>query len=392
MESISTESLASPGVSEQISTRIAFFVAGFALAAWAPIIPFVKEAAKLSEGALGLLMLCLGTGSIIAMPLAGAAASHFGCRATILVAFFLVALALPVLAISTIVPVLAMALVVFGAGIGATDCVMNMQAVMIERASGKSMMSGFHGLFSVGGLVGAACVTFLLSAGLSPVLTTTGVVTTIVVLMSLAARGLLPYGSRAKGESTVFAIPRGMVLFLGTLCFIVFLAEGSILDWSAVFMAESRKMDPTRAGLGYVAFALTMTAGRLTGDAIVNRIGQTRILVFGAALAAVGLAIATFVPIWQAAIAGFALVGAGCSNIVPVLFTAAGRQKAMPEHLAVPAITTLGYAGVLAGPATIGFIAQTISLPAAFTVVATLLVGVAISGRFILTHRAMPEC
>jgi fucose permease len=150
---------------------------------------------------------------------------------------------------------------------------------MIERASGKSMMSGFHGLFSVGGLVGAACVTFLLSAGLSPVLTATGVVTTIVVLMSLAARGLLPYGSRAKGESTVFAIPRGMVLFLGTLCFIVFLAEGSILDWSAVFMAESRKMDPTRAGLGYVAFALTMTAGRLTGDAIVNRIGQTRILV-----------------------------------------------------------------------------------------------------------------
>ena len=109
---------------------------------------------------------------------------------------------------------------------------------------------------------------------------------------------------------------------------------------------------------GYAAFALTMTVGRLTGDAIVLRVGSTRVLVIGSLCAAAGLALAALVPAWAAGILGFALVGAGCSNIVPVLFTAVGRQKVMPEHVAVPAITTLGYAGILAGPAAIGFVAQ----------------------------------
>ena len=317
MEAFSTQRLTSPGVREQNATRIIFFITGFALAAWAPIVPFVKEAAKLSEGALGLLLLCLGAGSIIAMPLAGATASYFGCRATILTACGLIAIALPVLATSTIVPVLALALLVFGSGMGAADCVMNMQAVIVERTSGKPMMSGFHGLFSVGGLIGASCGTFSLSAGVSPALTATGVVVTIVLLMILAAGGLLSYGSRGKGESTVFAIPRGVVLLIGILCFIVFMAEGSILDWSAVFLAESRHMGRERAGLGYVAFALAMTLGRLTGDAIVNRIGRTRILVFGASFAALGLVLATVVPSWQAATAGFAIVGAGVFQYCP---------------------------------------------------------------------------
>jgi MFS family permease len=170
-------------------------------------------------------------------------------------------------------------------------------------------------------------------------------------------------------------------LFIGILCFVVFLTEAAVLDWSAVFLTSTRSVEPAYAGIAYAAFALTMTVGRLTGDAVVQRIGGGTVVVFGGLCAAAGLTLATLVPVWGAAILGFALVGAGCSNIVPVLYTAVGRQKAMPEHVAVPAITTLGYAGILAGPAMIGLIAHMTSLPIAFLGVAILLVLVAASGR-----------
>jgi MFS family permease len=174
-----------------------------------------------------------------------------------------------------------------------------------------------------------------------------------------------------------------VVLFIGILCFIVFLAEGAMLDWSAVFLTSVRGVDPSQAGLGYTAFATTMTIGRLMGDRIVQRLGNARIILFGGLLAGGGLALATLVPSWVAGIGGYALVGAGCSNIVPVLFTAVGRQKTMPEHVAVPAISTLGYAGILAGPAAIGFIAHATSLSLALLGLAGLLVAVALSGRFL---------
>ncbi|MCJ2073314.1 MFS transporter [Methylobacterium sp. J-030] len=168
---------------------------------------------------------------------------------------------------------------------------------------------------------------------------------------------------------------------LGLLCFVVFLTEGSALDWSAVFLIQQRGLDPAWAALGYAAFSVTMTAGRLAGDRIVARLGRRRVVILGGLLAAAGLALSVVMPAWAATLAGYALVGAGCANIVPILFTAAGRQTAMPAHAAVPAVTTLGYAGVLVGPALIGFVAHALGLPAAFLIVAALLLGVAAAGR-----------
>jgi MFS family permease len=156
-----------------------------------------------------------------------------------------------------------------------------------------------------------------------------------------------------------------------------------MLDWSAVFLSSMRDVDPSYAGLGYALFALTMTLGRFFGDAIVRRVGANRVIILGGLCAAAGLALATLVPAWEAALLGYALVGAGCSNIIPVLYSAVGRQKVMPENVAVPAITTLGYAGILAGPALIGFIAHASSLNLAFLIVAVLLLGVAMSGRIL---------
>ena len=370
-----------PGRLEQSSTRIAFFIAGFGLAAWAPLVPYAKARAGLDEATLGLLLLCLGAGSILAMPIAGLLATRFGCRKVTIGGTLLICLALPLLATASSIPLLIATLFIFGAGLGVVDSTVNLQAVIVERASGRNMMSGFHGLFSVGGIAGAAGVSALLALGLSPLWAIAVVIVLILGALAKAAPHLLPYGSESSGPA--FAIPHGVVLFIGALCFIVFLAEGAMLDWSAVFLTTEKSMGDAYAGLGYAAFALTMTAGRLFGDTVVKRLGPTRVIVMGGLFAALGMGLATLAPGWEVALLGYALVGVGCSNIVPVLYSAVGKQTVMPEHIAVPAITTLGYAGILAGPAAIGFIAHASSLSAAFLLITALLMAVAISGRIL---------
>ncbi|MEO8165924.1 MAG: MFS transporter, partial [Betaproteobacteria bacterium] len=250
-----------------------------------------------------------------------------------------------------------------------------------ERDSGRTMMSGFHGLFSLGGVAGAGGVSGLLTLGLSPWHATWIVVTVIALLLALSARCYLPYGGRSSGPA--FAIARGVVLFIGALCFILFLTEGAVLDWSAVFLTDVRGMSAAHAGLGYAAFAATMTVGRLTGDRIVVRFGSKAIVIGGSLIAAAGLALATLVPSWTVALMGYALVGIGCSNIVPVMFSLVGKQTEMPESIAVPAITTMGYAGILLGPAFIGYVAHASSLAIALLILAVMLVGVAASARLL---------
>lgn len=363
-----------------MATRAAFFVAGLGMAAWAPLVPYAKERAGIDKGMLGLLLLCLGAGSIAAMPLMGALAARMGCRVAIILTGVLICLTLPVLATASSFPVLAAALLVFGAGVGGMDVAMNIQAIIVEKASGRPMMSGFHGLFSFGGIVGAVAVVGLLGMGASPIAAVGMLLVAIVILLAMAYPHFLTYGS--KGDGPVFALPHGVVLFIGSLCFIVFMMEGAVLDWSAVFLSSVHGVDPSRAGIGYAAFALTMTVGRLTGDRIVKRLGGKRIIFLGGLCAAAGVGL-TLIPSVAAAILGYALIGAGCSNIVPVLFTSAGRQTVMPESAAVAAITTLGYSGILLGPAGIGFVAHVANLTVAFGLMAILLVAVAASARFL---------
>jgi predicted MFS family arabinose efflux permease len=366
---------------EQLSTRIVFFIAGFVMAAWAPLVPFAKARAAIDDGVLGLILLCLGVGSIVTMPLSGALAARFGCRLVIAASTVLLCLTLPLLATVATLPLLVAVVLVFGAGVGALDVAINIQAIIVERASGRPMMSGFHGQFSLGGIAGAAGVTALLGAGSSPPAATLCVSIATIALLAMAVLHLLPYGARREGPT--FAVPHGVVLFIGVLCFVAFLTEGAVLDWSAVFLTSARGMETSYAGVGYAAFALTMTIGRLTGDRIVQRFGGANVIVFGGLCAALGFTLAALAPFWQPALLGYALVGVGCSNVVPVLFTSVGRQTVMPEHVAVPAITTLGYAGILAGPAVIGFVAHAASLPTAFLMLAIALLGVAAGGRLL---------
>ncbi|WP_046861731.1 MFS transporter [Microvirga massiliensis] len=374
-----------PGVLQQIATRVAFFIAGFGTAAWAPLVPYAKNRAGLDDGLLGLLLLCLGTGSIVAMPIAGAIASGFGCRLVLIVASAIAYALLPVLATAASPLSLAVALLIFGAGIGTIDVAINIQAVLVEKASGRTMMSGFHGFFSVGGIAGAGGAAALLWFGASPLTVTLCVGFATLGLLLGFGRYLLPYGSQGD-VSPVFALPRGEVLLIGGLCFIVFLAEGAMLDWSAVFLTDARGADASLAGFGYAVFAVAMTLGRLNGDRIVQALGGRAILLFGGLCAAAGLFLAAAAPSLAAALIGFGMVGLGASNIVPVLYSAIGRQKGMPQDLAIAAITTIGYSGVLSGPAIIGMLAQFASLPFAFLCVAAMLLIVALCSRSVFAR------
>jgi MFS family permease len=372
------------GTPEIRATRLLFLIVGFGVAAWAPLVPLVKARASLDDGTLGLLLLCLGIGSLAAMPVAGALAGRFGSRPVLAAAVLVTGAALVVLSRAAGLPVLAVALTGLGIGLGLLDCLMNLQAVVVERRAERPLMSGFHGLYSLGCILGAAGFSALLSLGLTPAAASLAVVAAIAAAFRAALPGILPaWVSESHGPA--FARPRGPVLRIGLLCFVVFLTEGSALDWSGVFLIQERGLDPARAGLGYAAFSLTMTVGRLTGDALVRRTGRRRIVVLGALLAAGGLGLTIAVPLWPVTLLGYALVGAGCANIVPVLFTAAGRQDAVPAALAIPAVTTLGYAGVLAGPAAIGLLAHATSLTLAFLVVAALLLAVAAGARRLRT-------
>jgi predicted MFS family arabinose efflux permease len=349
---------------------LAFFAAGFAMAAWAPLVPFAKGNAGVDEAGLGLMLLCLGLGSLVAMPVTGVLAARIGSRTLILGGGAGLVAVLPVLVLVGDPLALALALMAFGAALGTMDVAMNIHAVEVERAAPRPLMSGFHAMFSLGALVGAGGVTLLLTLGLAPVGAAAGASAVTLGCLIWAAPHLL----RARGgEPAPFVLPRGVVLWLAALAAITFLVEGAMLDWGALLILAKGVLSQAQAGLGYMLFSVAMTIGRLTGDRIVAAAGPRRTLIAGGVLGVAGLALMVAAEGVWAVLAGFALVGFGASNIVPVLFSLTGRQNVMPSGLAVAAVVTVGYAGILIGPALIGFVADATGLPAAFGLLAVLL-------------------
>ncbi|BAN97124.1 YbjJ protein [Plautia stali symbiont] len=327
--------------------------------------PFASQRLQLTGASLGGLLLCLGIGSLAAMPVTGALVARFGCRRVMLCSTLVVLAVLPLLATLDVMWLMAATLMVFGAGLGMLDVAMNVQAVEVEKAAAKPMMSGFHGFFSLGGILGAGAVSLLLGAGLTP-LQAVGVIMLLMVLLLLCSLPTLMTERLHQPDQPWLVIPRGWVAFLGCLCFILFLAEGAVLDWSALLLLQSPGMSVAHAGLGYAIFSIAMTLGRLTGDKVIQRFGRDPVMLTGALAAAAGMTLAVLLPWPQAALLAFLLVGFGLANTVPMLFNAAGNQQDMPANLVISAMTTLGYAGILSGPALIGFISQWLSLSGAF--------------------------
>ena len=364
----------------RLSTRIAFLVAGFGIACWAPLVPLVKIRLAIDDGHLGLLLLCLGIGSLFAMMTTGMLASRFGAKPIILTGGIGLSLCLPLLTMINTPPSLAITLFFFGASLGLLDVAMNIHAVEVEKDSPKPLMSGFHGLFSVGGFIGAALMTALLSIGLDAKTSALGCSMFMFGCMVCAWNGFLS-SKTSQQSAPLIIIPKGLVLTLALLASAMFLVEGAVLDWGALLITSTGKVGHTQGGVAYMLFAITMTIGRLTGDAIVSKFGDLNVLLGGGVIAVVGFVILLVSPLPVFSLIGFLFIGIGASNIVPVLFRRCGTQKDMQPPLAVAAISTFGYAGVLIGPAAIGFLAQIFDLSIAFWLLAGLVVLVTLNAK-----------
>ena len=356
-----------------------FFVNGAGLASWVAHIPLVKERLELSEGLLGLALLAMAVGALLAMPLMGWLVPRFGSRTLTTVAVMLFCLVLPLPVLASSLASLVAALMLFGACNGALDIAMNAQAVGVEKLYRRPIMSSFHALFSLGGLVGAALGGLVLAAGISPNIHIL-LATAILMLAAITALPkLLPDTMQAVIHGHGFVRPSGPLIFLGLLAFLVLLGEGAMADWGAVYLHSTLGTSAGFAALGYAAFSLTMAVGRFTGDALISRFGAVAFARVSATLGATGLGAALVIGHPLAALVGFACVGLGLSNLVPILFSAAGRASGINPGMAIAAVATMGYFGFLAGPALIGFTAELVSLPTALGLV---VLGIALVGTF----------
>lgn len=355
----------------RLATRLAFLIAGFGLACWAPLVPFAKARLGVDDGVLGILLLCLGLGSVAAMLATGMLSARYGSKPIIIAGGLGLALTLPILTIASTPFTLGITLAVFGASLGSLDVAMNIHAVEVEKGAGRPLMSGFHALFSIGGFIGSLLVTLLLSVHAGPLVATLLSSALMVLAMVVAWPRLLR--TVPSEDAPLFAIPRSFVLLLAVLAAITFLVEGAILDWSALLLTTQGRVEASHGGLGYMLFAIAMTAGRLAGDTITAKLGDRAIMLWGGLVAVAGFVVLLLSPIAILAMSGFLLIGLGASNIVPVLFRKGGTQTVMPAGLAVAAITICGYAGVLIGPASVGFVANHVGLPGSFWMLAILL-------------------
>ena len=370
------------GDREANATRAIFFVSGFGAASWAPLVPVLRERLAIGDDLLGVLLLCIGIGSLLVMPVAGVLAERIGCRRVLIVSAVLYAASLLSICFVSSFWMAVPVIFFFGGLMGCVDVVMNIAAVIVEQGIGRRIMSGMHGFWSLGGFVGAGLYGVWVGlAGLTAFQSTLIAAVLMLALTAVFGRHLIPYGG--GGGGSLIAIPRGIVAFVGVTAFIAFLSEGAVMDWSGVYLTTVRGMDLSLAGMGFSVFSGAMLLMRFLGDHVIQRVGQFPVAVGGALLAFVGILLVMFAPLNTLLYLGFFAIGIGSANIVPVFFSLMGRQSVMPVGTAVSAVSTMGYLGILAGPAAIGLVSAQTNLMTAFGMIAALCIVQALVGFYI---------
>jgi len=337
------------------------------LASWLPHIPAVKARLTSGDGQLGLVLLAMAAGAVIALPAAGWLIGLAGSRLMSAVSAVALCLAMPLPVLSPSLSALVVSLAVLGACNGLLDVSMNAQAAAVEQGAGRPIMSSFHALFSVGGVAGALLASSAMSLGAGDVTHVAAAALVALAAVALALPRLVAPERRPPGPA--LARPSRALLALGLLSLLGLLAEGAMGDWSAVYLHDALGSSAALAAAGFASFSLLMAVGRLSGDWLVNRFGPGPLLRACAAIAAGGLGTALLVGTPLAGIVGFGLVGFGIANVIPILFSSAGRVRGVEAGNALAAVATTGYFGFLAGPPLIGLAAEATSLPAALGLV-----------------------
>jgi fucose permease len=346
----------------RVATLLIFFLNGFGVANWAVRIPALKTQLQLSEGVLGLGLLCIALGSVAFMPIVGRVIAHSGSRLAVERSVFGFAIALALLTAAPNIWMLIPAFVFFGAMNGGLDVAMNAQATTIEQRLGRPIITSFHAFWSVGSLLGAAVGGLFAGAKIVPVVHLGVVALVLGLVFALAIRPLLSGDADPNPQTASRIKPSKALVLIAVIAFCALLTEGVSADWSAVYLHETLGTDQSFAALGLVATQCSMAALRFVGDALTTRFGASSLVRLGALVTGIGMILALLIGTPWAALIGFASIGVGMSVIFPVTISAASRLPGIASGSGIAWVASFGYAGFLAAPPIIGFVAQWTSL------------------------------
>jgi MFS family permease len=357
----------------RIAVSCFFFLAGLCFSSWASRIPDIRLKLHLDNAALGAVLLGLPAGLLTSLPLAGWLVARFGSRPVALLAALLYAITLPFLGLAAAPWQLVACLFVFGMGGNLLNISMNTQAIGTEALYGRTIMASYHGIWSVAGFSGAAIGTVFIRLGWLPYQHFIVITSVAFLIVAVTSGQLLTQDAHAGGENRpIFAWPDRSLINLGMIAFCSMICEGAMFDWSGVYFQKVIQPPHGLVAIGYTAFMSTMASGRFLGDWLATKWGIRRILQISGTLTATGLLTAILFPWLFPALAGFLLVGAGVSSVVPLVYSAAGRSKVLSPGVALAAVSTIGYLGFLVGPPFIGFIAQAFNLRVSLGLIAVL--------------------
>ncbi|WP_103173521.1 MFS transporter [Paracoccus sp. SY] len=346
------------GLGARWAVSALFFANGLVVGSWAPKLPAMMARLGISEAVAGLLVLALGIGSVCLMPVFGGLVARRGSAHAAKLAAVLFTPSLIWMSLAPNVWTVALTVLVFGGLIGGMDVAMNANAVAVERARRRAIMSSCHGFWSLGGLAGAGAGGAVIQA-VGETAHAVIVSMIVAVILALAFPRLLRDSPAGEHKHQPLRLPRTPLPYLiGVMALACMIPEGAILDWAAVYLQREMGASLAVAGWGFGACAGTMAVMRFLGDGIRRRYGAVRTLRVSAVIAMAGLAFAALAPTPPVALVGFGLAGIGIANLVPIAFSAAGNVPGLTQGIGLSVVTTMGYSGILLAPGSIGFLAE----------------------------------
>lgn len=371
------------GAGPRWATRGQFFCSGFIFATWGVHVPTVKAHYGLDEAQLGFAMLAAGFGALLGLTRASRWIGRHGCRRVAALCGTTYALLVAGLIAMPNYAALLGLLSVFGVVTSVFDVALNTEAAQLELRNARPLMSGMHGMFSLGGMAGAVSGGAALAAGLAPQWHLIAVAAVMAGLVALSSRYMLPTEttSTCEPDSGGFRLPHGALLVMGLLAALGLIAEGAIYDWSVLYLQQELGSPQQQAALAYASFSAAMAAARFGGDAMRARFSPQVLLRGSALLAAASMTVVLMADAPWVALLGFAGVGVGFANVVPILFAASAKVPGVEPSRGIAAVAAMAYLGFMAGPPVIGLIARVSSLTAALYVVVVFALALAASAR-----------
>lgn len=353
----------------RVAVSTFYFCQGLCFASWASRIPDIKHALNLSEAGLGSILLALPVGQLLTLPFSGRLVTKYGSKNILSFAIILYALELTNLGWATQPWQLALALFVFGVCGNLCNIAVNTQGVGAEKVYGKSIMSSFHGAWSVAGFTGALIGIVMVNFHLTPHHHFFIVSALVIAITFFAKKNLIAAKNSNTEKKKLFSKPDGVLMKLGLIGFCSMAAEGAMFDWSGVYFKEVVLAPNKLVIVGYASFMIMMATGRFLGDKIIAQLGRKRTLQLNGMLIFTGLMIAVIFPYLITATLGFLIVGFGVSCVVPTVYSTAGKQTKVPPGMALAAVSSISFLGFLMGPPLIGYIAQAASLRYSYAVI-----------------------